>query len=198
MRLLRCLPVLAAAALLLSACGSQGGPTGAENAALSTIKQAHQVLSYPIKANQLKAYLPTSLRNAVGSPSYLFAISVHGKKQPVWAVAGTSTARAVRVYQSIADLYAGRHAFGIGGAAAASFQVVAASPAGKLRLQLIGVRVRRITQSQLGKLGVKVPAGSYDVVSVLSLPPTLHAPNAEVANFVVSGGRIALEYGTTR
>jgi hypothetical protein len=198
LRLLRTLPVLAAAALLLSACGSQGGATGAENAALSTVKQAHQVLSYPIKASPLEAYMPTELRTAVGTPCYLFALSVTGQKQPVWVVAGESSAHTVHIYQSIADLYTNRATFGISGTNAASFQVVATSPAGKLHLKLIGVRVRSVTQAQLSKIGVKVPAGSYNVVSVLSLPPTLHAPTAEVANFVVAGGKIALEYGTTR
>ncbi len=196
MRLHRILPLAAALAVLAAGCGTPKGPTAAENNALRTIAHAQQVLSYPIAANALSPYLPSSDGTAsLGAPVYLFAVSTGAKKQPTWVMAGQTSSHALHVYKSLADLSAHASAFSLG-AGASALRVVAGAKTGKLSLSVIGVRVRSATSAELKKSGVAVPAGRYTLVSVLSLPPGLHAAHATVANFVEAGGKIVSEFGT--
>lgn len=195
MRLHRSLPLAAIAAMVLAGCGTQGGPTGAENNALQSVAHAAKVLSYPIPAKHLISFLPKGVEGSLGSPTYMFAVSVQGAKSPTWVVAGQSGVHALHVYKDIAELYAHAAAFSLGKNAPA-LQVLAASKIGKVSLQVVGVHFSHVTSAQLRKIGVNVSAGSYTLVSLLSLPAALHSPTADVANFVESQGKVVVEYGT--
>jgi hypothetical protein len=193
----RSLPLVAAAALLAAGCGTPPGPSAAENSALNAIGNATTVLSYPIPASSLERYLPSAEIQSLGAPTYLFAVQVKGRKQPTWVVAGQKSAYAPQVYKDIAGLASHASRFALHGEAGA-LRVLAKAPVGKVPLQVVGVRVERMTSKALGHLGVKVPPGTYTVVSVLSIPPELHASTASVANFVLAGGKVIGEFGTDR
>ncbi|MDA8345555.1 MAG: hypothetical protein M0Z66_08730 [Thermaerobacter sp.] len=196
MRLHRSLPLAAITALLLAGCGSPSGPSTAENIALQTVAHGTKVLSYPIAADSLEGYLPSAERSGLGAPAYLFAIAARGKK-PTWVVSGRSSAHALHVYKDIADIAAHASDFGLKSSSTA-LHPLAAAKVGTVPLPVIGFRVRHETSAQLKKGGIAVPIGDYTVVSVLSLPPSLHAPHAAVANFVESGGKVVDEFGTNQ
>lgn len=198
MRLHRILPLGIVLAVAVAGCGTPKGPAAAENHALQSIHSAKSVLSYPIAAGSISTFLPPADQSAaLGAPLYLFAVSTSSAKQPkpTWVLAGQSSAIVLHVYKNISDLSAHATAFHLG-AAGAALRIVAAAKTGKLSLPVIGVRVRSVTSAQLRKFSVAVPAGHYTLVSVLSLPSTLHAPHASVANFVEANGKIVSQYGT--
>ncbi len=194
MRQSRLLAIGLAAAFLIAGCGTQNGPSTAENRALGSIPGAQKVLSYPIPLAGVVTYLPGA-EGTVGAPAYVFTIRREASRKPLWVVAGSAGAKALAVYP---DLAAAWHAAGRLHVSAAAFAAVGSGPLGRLKLQVIGAHLQRVAGARLRKLGLKLPGSAYDVLSVVTLPGNANASNLGVAHFVLSQGKVVGEYGGGR
>lgn len=191
MRQSRLLAVGLAAAFLIAGCGSQNGPSAAENRALASIPGAQKVLSYPIPLGGHLGYLPGP-EGTVGAPAYVFTIRRQGSQRPLWVVAGPSGGKVLAVYP---DLAAAWHAAGRLHVGSAAFAIVGGGPLGRLKLQVIGAHLQSVAGASLRKHGLKLPGSAYDVLSVVTLPADANASGLGVAHFVLSGGKVVGEYG---
>ena len=194
MRLTHTLGLCLGAALLLAACGSQNGPSMAEQNAEQSISGVVKVASYPIALDSALSYLPSAERG-VGTPAYIFTVQVSGKQQPLWVVAGAKGARELQTYPSIAAAAAHAGAFDV---PAKDLAAIGDGALGKIKLTVIGVGMSSASGAKLAKLGLHVGSGTYPVVDIVSLPPHASATSPGVAHFVLRGGKVVGEYGSSR
>ena len=194
MRQFRTLTLGLAIALVLAGCGTQNSRSAAENEALQAIHGAKQVISYPIPASDILAYLP-KYASTVGKPAYAFTIRQQGSPQPLWVIAGPSGAKPLKIYPDLAS--SARHAAELG-APSAPLETIGGSALGRLKLAVIGAHLQRVRGKTLRKLGLKLPRTSYDVLAVVTLPARASAPHLDVAHFVIAGGKVVGNYGGSR
>ncbi len=183
-----------AATLLIAGCGSSpNGPSAAEQSAMGAISGATKVLSYPISTTGILAYLPK--RGGVGSPAYVFTLERKGTKQPVWVVAGPKGAEVLRVYPDLAAAAAHANQLHL---PASALSIVGRSTLGRVKLQVVGAHLGRVSGASLRKLGLKLTAQSYEDLAVVTLPPRANAAHLGVAHFVLAQGKVVGEYGGNR
>lgn len=196
MRLTKMALAAAACALALAGCGSQPlTPTSAENQALSQVPGAKHVITYPLSFPTAAKYLPTKIGQKVGSPAYVFAVSVG--KNLEWVASGQTGAAALKVYPNLAALSNSASDFALSPAARKALRVLGTGPYHKLQLTIIGVGSATI---QGKALSARIPTlsrtGTYLVIGVATLPAQLHGGTLGIANFVFSGTKFEGEYGS--
>ncbi len=194
MRQFRILTLGLASALVLAGCGTQNSRTVAENEALNVIHGAKRVVSYPIPASEVLAYLPKYART-VGKPAYAFTIRQQGNGQPLWVIAGPSGAVPLKIFSDLAS--SARHAAELD-APAAQLETLGRGALGRLKLSIIGAHLQRVGGKVLRKLGLKLPRPSYEVLAVVTLPARASASHLDVAHFVIAGGKVVGNYGGSR
>lgn len=196
MRLSKMALVVAACAVALVGCGQSLTPTSAENQALSHVHGATHVVTYPLLFPTASAYLPQKTASAVGSPAYIFAVSLG--KGLAWVASGTLGARALTVFPNLKALAAAASRFRLSTAARRDLEVLGKGPYRKFPLAIIGVSANSVSGQALAShhLGLS-KSGRYLVLGVATLPGQLHGGTLGVANFVFSGTTLKGEYGTT-
>jgi len=194
LRQFRMFAAVAVVGVLLAACGSKpNGPNTAEQSAMSAISGAQQVVSYPIPLGSGFAVLPAADRS-VGKPAYAFTVQIKGQKEAAWVVAGPQGAKLLTVYPSIGAAAGDAARLGVG---QGTIALVAQGPLGRLKLPVIGASLSSVQGSQLRRLGLKLPAASYEVLSLLTLPAHANAAHLGVAHVVLGQGKVLGEYSGT-
>lgn len=195
MRLSKMALVAAACAIALAGCGQTLTPTSAENQALSHVPGATHVITYPLLFPTAASYLPSKVAARVGSPAYIFAMSI-GKRLE-WVASGSRGAQALPVFPNLKALAAAASRFHLRSAALKDLEILGKGPYHKLPLAIIGVAATTVSGQALASrhLGV-AKTGHYLVLGVATLPGQLHGGTLGVANFVFSGTTFRGEYGT--